>query len=138
MNIFELATRQKLRFASAKGDLTTEQLWDLPLLISSPTRDVKVDLDTLARSINHELKAQAEESFVSTKANPLKAQLELKLEIIKHIIADRLAAAEKAKKASDNRAERERLMDVLKRKQDQELENLSPEEIQKRLDALDG
>lgn len=72
MNIFELATRQKLRFASAKGDLTTEQLWDLPLLISSPTRDVKVDLDTLARSINHELKAQAEESFVSTKANPLK------------------------------------------------------------------
>lgn len=138
MNIFELATRQKLRFASAKGDLTTEQLWDLPLLISSPTRDVKVDLDTLARSINHELKAQAEESFVSTKANPLKAQLELKLEIIKYIIADRLAAAEKAKKASDNRAERERLMDVLKRKQDQELENLSPEEIQKRLDALDG
>lgn len=138
MNIFELATRQKLRFASAKGDLTTEQLWDLPLLISSPTRDVKVDLDTLARSINHELKAQAEESFVSTKANPLKAQLELKLEIVKHIIADKLASAEKAKKASDNRAERERLMDVLKRKQDQELENLSPEEIQKRLAALDG
>lgn len=138
MNIFELATRQKLRFASAKGDLTTEQLWDLPLLISSPTRDVKVDLDTLARSINHELKAQAEESFVSTKANPLKAQLELKLEIVKHIIADKLAAAEKAKKASDNRAERERLMDALKRKQDQELESLSPEEIQKRLAALDG
>lgn len=138
MNIFELATRQKLRFASAKGDLTTEQLWDLPLQNTSPTRDVKVDLDTLARSINHELKAQAEESFVSTKANPLKAQLELKLEIVKHIIADKLAAAEKAKKASDNRAERERLMDVLKRKQDQELENLSPEEIQKRLDALDG
>lgn len=138
MNIFELATRQKLRFASAKGDLTTEQLWDLPLQNTSPTRDVKVDLDTLARSINHELKAQAEESFVSTKANPLKAQLELKLEIVKHIIADKLAAAEKAKKASDNRAERERLMDVLKRKQDQELENLSPEEIQKRLEALDG
>lgn len=138
MNIFELATRQKLRFASAKGDLTTEQLWDLPLQNTSPTRDVKVDLDTLARSINHELKAQAEESFVSTKANPLKAQLELKLEIVKHIIADKLAAAEKAKKASDNRAERERLLDVLKRKQDQELENLSPEEIQKRLDALDG
>lgn len=138
MNIFELATRQKLRFASAKGDLTTEQLWDLPLQNTSPTRDVKVDLDTLARSINHELKAQAEESFVSTKANPLKAQLELKLEIVKHIIADKLAAAEKAKKASDNRAERERLMDVLKRKQDQELENLSPEEIQKRLAALDA
>ena len=31
MNIFEYATRAKLRFASSRGDLTVEQLWDVPL-----------------------------------------------------------------------------------------------------------
>lgn len=138
MNIFEQATRKKLRFASAKGELTVEQLWDLPLLITGNTRDVRVDLDTVARMVNHELKAQTEESFVEAKTNHLKALLELKMEIVKHIIADKLEAAEKARKALDDRAERERLMEVLRRKQDQALEDLSPEEIQKRLEALGG
>lgn len=31
MNMFEFATRSKLRFTSARGELTAEQLWDVPL-----------------------------------------------------------------------------------------------------------
>lgn len=135
-NLFELASRQKLRFSSAKGDLTVEQLWDLPLIITSPTRDVKADLDTLARSINHELKAQAEESFVVTKANPAKDRLELALELVKHIIGVKLAEAEQAKKALENRAERQKLLAILGQKEDAALAELTPEQIKARLAAL--
>ena len=31
MNIFEYAARSKIRFQSTKGELTVEQLWDVPL-----------------------------------------------------------------------------------------------------------
>lgn len=135
-NIFELASRQKLRFMSAKGELTTEQLWDLPLLGNPVTLVAKADLDTVARSISRELKEQVEESFVATRANPLKAKLELQLEVVKHIIAVKMAEAEAKTKAADTKRERERLLEILANKKEQELLQLSPEEIQKRIDAL--
>ena len=47
INIFEQASRAKLRFDSVKGQLVTEQLWDLPL--QSKTN---FDLDTVAKGIS--------------------------------------------------------------------------------------
>lgn len=134
MNIFEKATRQKLRFASTRGELTIEQLWDIPLLAKNGNG---FDLDTIAKSVNRELKEVAEESFVAT-ANPARTTLELKLEILKHIISVKLDERSKAEKAESNRAERERLMEILQKKKDAQLEDLSVEEIQARLDALKG
>lgn len=131
MNLFEQASRQKLRFPSIKGEITTEQLWDLPL-----TSKGAFDLDSVAKAINGHLKAVAETSFVEIKHNPAKTTLELQLDILKHIIAVRMAEAEQAKSAADRANERHRLMEILNKKQDAALEALTPEEIQKRLDAL--
>ena len=81
MNLFEIASRKAYRFASLKGELTVEQLWQLPLTSRGGT-----DLDTLAKGIFKDLKATEEESFVSVNTNPRRGDLENKLEIIKHII----------------------------------------------------
>lgn len=138
MNIFEVATRKKLRFSSVKGELTVEQLWDLPLLILSSTRDVKADLDTIARGINTELKGVSEESFVAVKPDPRKADLETKLEVVKHIIGVKLTEKAAAEKKAENAEKRRKLLDALASKEDQALATLSKDDILKQLAELDG
>ena len=132
-NLFQLASRQKFRFQSIKGELTTEQLWELPL-----TARGGFNLDEVAKQVAAELKAAGEESFVQKNSNPAKAKLEAKLEIVKHIIAAKLEEAERAVKASQNQEERQRLLAVLNRKQDAALEELTPEQIQARLAELEA
>lgn len=130
---YENALRNKYRYPSVRGELTTEQLWDLPL---QSTRANTPDLDSVAKEINRQLKEQTEESFVETKSNPLKTELEGKLEIVKHVIATKQAENAAARTAAERRQERERLQQLLALKDQQELEGLSKEEIQRRLDAL--
>jgi len=131
MNIFENASRKKLRFPSIRGELTVEMLWDMPL-----TSKTGFDLDTVARNVNQDLKSVAEESFVATKANPLKESLELKLDIAKYIIAAKIEAADLARTAAARKAEREQLVEILHQKKTQELLGMSAEDIQKRIAEL--
>ena len=131
MSIFEQASRQKLRFASIKGLLTTEDLWDLPL-----TSKTGFDLDTLAKQTNASIKAAAEESFVVVTDNPAKKLAELQLEILKHVIGARVAQADATKLAAQKRAERERLVALLGEKQDEALRGLSVDDIKKRIEEL--
>lgn len=131
-DLFLQATRRKFRFPSNKGDLSVEQLWDLPL-----TSRNGFDLDTVAKTVNTHLKAASEESFVVTSSNPAKTTLQEQLEVIKAIIAVKLDEAAKAKVRSDRAAERQRLLEILDQKEDDELKGLSREEIKKRLAELD-
>lgn len=131
MNLYQQATRNKLRFSSVRGDLTVEQLWDLPL-----TSKTGVDLDTIAKSVNRELNAVAEESFVQTTHNPQKALLTLKLEIVKDVISTVQAENEARRKASEKLAEKAFLQEVLHSKKEDALKGLSVEEIEKRLAEL--
>ena len=54
MENFKLASQQKLRFKTNKGDLSTEQLWDLSL----------EDLDALAVALEAQHKQSAKKSFL--------------------------------------------------------------------------
>ena len=132
-NLFQLASRQKFRFLSIKGDLTTEQLWDLPL-----TARGGFDLDSVAKQVVSELKAAGEESFVQKNSNPAKSKLEAKLEIVKHIIATKLEEAERAVKTEQRSEERQKLLAVIVRKQNAALEELTPEQLQARLAELEA
>jgi len=126
-NIFLEATRRKLRFQTGKGLLSVEELWDLKL----------TDLDTAAIAVNKQLKDSKEESFIAVKTKT-NTELELRLEILKAIIETKQSeATAKANKAKKD-LEREKLIDLLSRKEDSELEQLSPEEIKKRLAELDA
>ncbi len=131
-NLFLQATREKFRFESSKGDLSVEQLWDLPL-----TSRTGFDLDTVAKAVNADLKASNEESFVNANNNPAVSRLQTKLEVVKAIIEVKLAQAEATKKRAEKVAERQRLMEVLHSKKDQELQGLSVEEIERRLSQLE-
>jgi dTDP-4-dehydrorhamnose reductase len=130
-NIFKQAAQLKMRFPSVRGFLIAEQLFDLPL-----TSKNGFDLDTVAKDVNKLLKEQAEESFVSTTENPQATTYQLMLDIVKEIIADKLAEAAAARARSANAAERQRLLALLDEKNNDELKDLSKEELQKRINEL--
>ena len=135
MNLFEKSTRKAFRFPTGKGELTIEQLWQLPLLARGINT---VDLDTVARTINNELKALGEESFVNKGDDPKRGELTDKLGIVKHIIDVKQSEAAAAEKRVARQQERQKLVELLERKNNEELEGLSKEEIEKKLAALDG
>ena len=111
MNNFEKATRLRLRFETSRGNLNVEDLWRLPL----------VELDKLAIALNKQLKESSEESFIKAKSKDNKL-LELRFDIVKHIIETLLSEDEEKKKAADKRAKREQLLDLIAKKKNQELE----------------
>ena len=132
MSIFEKASRKAYRYGSVRGELNTEQLWELPLVANGG-----FDLNNVAIDINKSLKAVTEESFVSVKPTPGKALLEGKLEIVKHIIAVKQEEQAKARDAAEKAAKREKLVQALANQEDKELENLTPDEIRAKLAELD-
>lgn len=130
-SLFETCTRNKVRFESSRGLLTVEDLWDLPLT----SKKDGFDLDTLAKSINRELKQSEEESFVipNTATNSI---LQLKLEVLKFIIKVKLDDAEARKSLQEKQERRKKLIDALERKEDQALLNMSAEDIRKELEKV--
>lgn len=128
--MFKEATRRKLRFSTENGVLSVEDIWDLPL-----TSEKKASLDKLAKSINRELKNNEEESFVETpsKAN---ATLQLKFDVVKAVIKDKLEEREARKNAADKKARKELLNGVIERKQNAALEDMSLEDLEKERNAL--
>lgn len=131
MNIFEQAAIQKFRYPTAKGEVTTEALWDMPLLSKNG-----FDLDDTAKTINAALKSVTEESFVNTKTSPAKEKLTTMLEVVKHVIAAKLKAEEDARIRASKLTERAKLLDVLEAKQNAALASLSEEELKAKLEAL--
>lgn len=107
-DLFLRAAREKWRFPSKVGELTAEQIWELPL---TATRANAADLDSVAKAVNAELKAASEESFVAVRKNPARNTAEGKLDLVRVIIAvkqDEAAASQKrAKRAEDLRLLRE-------------------------------
>ena len=131
-NIFELASRQKTRLETCRGFVMVEQLWDMGL-----TSKTGFDLDAVGQRILMELEGLKTRSLVNTTPNPRVAELELQLELIKHVIAFKQAenAARYAK--AEKQAKRAKLIEQLGKKQDAAIEALSEDEIKKQLAALD-
>lgn len=130
--MFEKATRQQLRFNTKKGLLSVEDLWTLPLKSSINNQ---VDLDEVAKTVHQELKASEEISFVApVTASNTTAQL--KMDIVKHIIAVKLAEKEVAEKAKETKEKKQKILEAIARKQDEALVNSSVEDLQRMLESL--
>jgi hypothetical protein len=125
--MFEQASRQKLRFSTTKGVLSTEDLWDLSL----------ESLDALAKGVNKDVKEQSEESFIK-KASTVSKDLQFRLDILKHIIEVKLAEKDEAKVKADKRARLERLKEVAARKQETALEARDLADIEKEIAELEA
>jgi hypothetical protein len=132
-DLFVTASRQAWRFPSTRGELTTEQLWSMPLLAKNG-----FDLNSVARGLNQEVKDLGEESFVETRSNPARSTAEGKLELVKSIIAVRQEENRLAEQRAQRAVERARILDALAARENEELTKASKDELLARLAQLDG
>lgn len=123
--MFEKGIRQKLRFKLANGIISIEDLYDLKL----------EDLDRLAISLNKEIKESSGESFIKAKTSTNET-LELKFEIVKHVIDVKLLEKENKAKALEKQQKREQIEELIGRKELSALESKSLEELRKELAEL--
>lgn len=130
--MFVTATRLKLRYPSTRGLLTTEDLWDLPLLSNN-----NFDLETIAQELDKGLTALGNKSFVSKTVVDSK-HFGIRLDIVKHIINIKLEEREAKILATEKKAKREKILELLAEKQDAALKEKSTEELLKELAALDA
>lgn len=130
-NIYKYAAQNSLRFPSIRGDLTAEDLFDLPL-----TSKNGFCLDEVAKAIHRQLKDNSEESFVEPKTAS-NTVLEVSLEIVKDVIATKQAANATALAKVKKAEERKRLLDAVAAKKDQALTSASLEELEAQLAALE-
>lgn len=131
MNMFEQASRQGFRFNSARGFLTVEQLWTLPL-----TSTQGFDLDTIAKDVYRQIKAGEEESFVNPTKNSVQEELGVHMDILKYIIATKIAEAQAAKDRLQNKAKLDKILGLVAAKDDEALSGLSKEELLKIAEGL--
>lgn len=129
MSLFEQATRQKLRFTLDTMTVNVEDLWDLKLT-------GKNSLDNLAKNINKQLKEAGEESFVVEKSSA-DTELQLMFDVVKYIIDVRLAEVKAAQQKAKIAKQKQKLLQLKARKEDEALEGLSVEDIDAALAALD-
>ena len=133
-DLFIQATRKAFRYPSIRGDITTEQLWDMPLL----SKGNGFDLDTVARSLYNTVKELSEGSFVETRANPRQAEAEAKLELVKFVIATKQAEAKAAGLRLERADQRRKILDALAARENDELTKANREELLAKLAELEG
>lgn len=133
MNIFEEASRQKLRFPSPKGLLTVEDLWDLPLTSNTG----KANLDWIACTLHAELENQPKTSFVVKNTSPIDKLGKLSLDVVVHIIEVRLAENEQKKQLENRREQKQQLLTIIAQKEAEQLHGTSLDELRARVAALD-
>lgn len=123
-NIFEVAARSKFRF-QYKGMLSVEEIWDLSTK----------ELDSIFKVLNSELKKAQEESLLEVKTQQDK-ELDMKIEIVKYIVKVKLDEDNARLQAKDLKEQKQRLMQLIAEKKDENLRNKTPEELEKMLNEL--
>lgn len=131
MNLFAKATRMKLRFDTPKGQISVEDLWDAHL--TSETG--KPNLNDIAVGLHNQLKSAETVSFV-TPAAPKDEELQLKLDVVKAVIEVRVAERDAAVLARKKAETKQKLLEALAKKQDEEINAKSADELQAMIDAL--
>ena len=124
-NLFEMATRSKLRFPSTKGELSVEDLWDLS----------DKDLDVVYKNLkDQEVKSSEESLLDNANVDP---KLTAAIGIVKYIFTtkrnERLAEKERINK----KLKQKKYIDALSKKQDEAIEKMSEAELRAMIDSLE-
>ena len=123
-NIFEVATRNKMRFAF-RGLVSVEDLWDLSTK----------DLDSIFKTLNTQLKQEKEESLLEVKTQQ-NEELDTKVQIVKYIVQVKLAEEQARLNARKIKEQKQKILEILSVKEDTDLQNKSTEELTKMLNEL--
>lgn len=120
--MYKEAIRKKYRYLTTKGSLSVEQLWDLSLK----------DLDDIAVKLEERLEKGSKKSFIKKRTVEDKV-VKTKFDIVVDIINTKLEEQQAESDAAENKAHNETILEVIKRKQQEELEGLSVQELEAKL-----
>lgn len=120
--MYKQATRLKLRFPTTKGMLSAEQLWDLTQTeLSNCIKSVK---KILKKNDDDELSFLDESSVVDTEN-------QLRFDILKDVYLTKKKEAEEIRNAAEIKAHNQKVLELISRKKDKALEEMSVEELEK-------
>jgi hypothetical protein len=125
MDLFEKATKWKLRYPTPVGNVTTEDLWDLPLTSNKARQP---NLNDIAKGLSKQVKAGDEEDFVDPKVEPDK-ELKAAFEVVKHVISVKIRHRDAAEKAQETKQKKARILELIAKKQDEALAEKSEDEL---------
>lgn len=116
--MYAKATRLKLRWATSRGVLTTEDLWDLSLQ----------NLNQLAKSLKKEIKVQDEEDFLE-EIKEEDTVLKIKFDIVLDILNIKKQEYKNSKEAAFNKEYNQKILGIIAAKENEALANKSIDEL---------
>lgn len=121
--MYKQAAQLKLRFDTTKGLLSVEQLYDLSLN----------RLAFIIKTLKKQLKKNNDDelSFLDEEATPVDKEVELRFNIAKDIYLTKKEEREATKTAADKKAHNEKILELIKEKQEEGLKNMSVEDLEK-------
>ena len=130
--MFEKASRMKLRFATVQGNLSVEDLWDLPL-----THTSRANLDDIARGLYREIKESDVQSFV-VETKKADETVQLAFDIVKHIIDVKKAEKANAESAAANKSKVQQILALIAQKEAEQMAGQSIDDLRKLVEELKG
>jgi hypothetical protein len=121
MNIFEKATREKLRFETAKGLLSVESIWSLNL---DSLIDLESDLTLVVDSYGKQTRRNRTGRTKDQELN------ELRLAIVTHAIDTKEAEITAAANEAQNKQHNSKIQDLILQKKQDHLASLSIEQLE--------
>ena len=129
LNLFEWATKNKVRFDTDRGKVTVEELWTLPLESAS-----SVSLQSIAQGLYRKINEMEELNFVK-KSTRSDTEVKRKFELVKYIIDARVEEKEKKEDQLKKKENDELIRSLIREKELDDLRNKSPEELRKMLNG---
>ena len=121
MEMYKQAAILGLRIQTTKGLLSVDQLWTLKL------KDLSDSLKALKKNSTKTSDSELDFLEETTKIDVIS---ELAFEIMKDVYLTKLEEAKRVKEDAEVKAYNQKIIEIIARKQDQDLENKSLEELQ--------
>lgn len=122
MENFKQATKEKLRFQTNKGLLSTEQLWDLSL----------ADLDNLAIELQEKYEESGKKSFL-VKRSVKDKTAKLRFDVVLDVLQTKSDEMEEAKQKAEDKKHNEEIMQLIVEKQKEGLKGKSIKQLESML-----
>ena len=117
--MYKEASKQQLRFQTAKGMLSVEQLWSLSL----------TDLDALAVSLQDAYENSRKKSFLEKTTSKDKT-IKLRFDIVLDVLQTKVEEAAIATEAQEVKAHNQKILEIIANKKDESLKNKSLKELE--------
>lgn len=124
--------RNKIRFLTTQGQLSVEDLWDLPLT----SRTGKANLNEIAKYLDNKITAGGEKTFVASESAAVDPDVKAAFDVVIEIIKTKEAEAEARRNAQVKAERRQKILAALENRENEDLAGKSAQELQAMLDEV--